>query len=144
MTQETITQLIIRRPSKLATHYCTKLKAFYSVDGHSDNKQYWIWCSVNEEWIKVKSREESSFILLDESKALTESQRLFLQQAKQILDETFNNRGLDFDKQSAFIKRRAYEQQFENMENKYTEAQLNHMYPNLDLFELNHFIKATV
>ncbi|MFM2625708.1 hypothetical protein [Vibrio owensii] len=92
----------------------------------------------------VKSRDESTFIHLDESKALTESQAIFLQQAKQTLDETFNNRGLDFDKQSAVIKRQAYEQQFENMEAKYTEAQLNHMYPNLDLFELNHFIKATV
>ena len=144
MTQETITQLIIRRPSKLATHYCTELKAFFSVVGSESNKLFWAWCSVNEEWIKVKSRDESTLIHLDESKALTESQRLFLQQAKQILDETFNNRGLDFDKQSAFIKRRAYEQQFENMENKYTEAQLNHMYPKLNLYELNHFIKATV
>ncbi|MFM2623517.1 hypothetical protein AAFX35_16830, partial [Vibrio owensii] len=105
MTQETIIQLIIRRPSKLATHYCTKLKAFFSVDGNSDNKHYWIWCSVNEEWIMVKSRDESTFIHLDESKALTESQAIFLQQAKQTLDETFNNRGLDFDKQSAVIKR---------------------------------------
>ena len=144
MTQETMTQLIIRRPSPLAVHYCTKLKTYISKSWN-DKEIYWGWCSVNEEWIPFKNTlDESSFILLDESKALTESQRLFLQQAKQILDETFNNRGLDFDKQSTFIKRRAYEQQFENMENKYTEAQLNHMYPNLDLFELNHFIKATV
>lgn len=144
MTQETITQLIIRRPSKLATHYCTKLHIFCSVDGSENNKHFWGWCCVNEEWIKMKSLDESTLIFLDESKALTESQTIFLQQAKQLLDETFNLRGLDFDKQSPFIKRRAYEQQFANMWDKYTEAQLNNMYPDLDLFELNHFIKATV
>ena len=144
MTQETITQLIIRRPSKLATHYCTELNAFFSVDGAESNKHFWAWCSVNEEWIKVKSRDESTLIHLDESKALTESQSIFLQQAKQQLDETFNKRGLDFDKQSRAIKIKAYEQQFENMEAKYTEEQINNMYPDLDLFELNHFIKATV
>ncbi|GAB7221333.1 hypothetical protein VoSk93_05440 [Vibrio owensii] len=144
MKNETITQLIIRRPSKLATHYCTELKAFCSVDGSESNKHYWFWCSVNLEWIKARNCDESTLIHLDESKALTESQTVFLQQAKQALDETFNKRGLDFDKQSRAIKIKAYEQQFENMEAKYTEAQLNHMYPKLDLFELNHFIKATV
>lgn len=50
LTSINIESILENSPSKVTTHYHSKLKAYLSVVGTTT----YIWCSVNEEWIPAK------------------------------------------------------------------------------------------